>query len=1389
MLNSPTSFLYKFYSGLFRTTLLILAASLANLGAADFASPNSSDEFNRISKYYYNGNTSRSIKEFELLLSELKPTDTKYFRIILELANLYDKTNNINGLTRSIERIHSELERNKLKSKVPHPWLYFGARQAQLSGNNKQAIKLLEFLLNHQIYSQPNDYNYFYLLKSNILIAHIYFMDGDLKNTLKYADRLIILSASIDTLSPALALDALKNYAQLLLDLGKINEGKKIVLKIKTQKVQSLTGNSIDRFDWDLLKANIHIELGEFEKAYTTLLETESRFNPKILISGFKFLKRIYMQGVSGYLIGKESALEKMIKDVEIFEKVINSLSKADSSYINLIKKVHAILSNDHTKYQNDLELNSAGIANMEITLNKMVLAKRARRNGSLKEAVELDILALKETIRYMENVLAYKSTINLDVLWSDKFILEKALSSVLKNRSGNTNDFIFKAFQLLNYSSDNDGVITKNYNNPARKDIDSSEIKSYERLFNNKNRLILQSTYKLIDTVNEGVFFKVGDKLKSEFNLVRQYSKYEDMLNKLSREQGIVRKSLLDKVTFPSLKDVQQSLRNNEALYFPSFIQGKLFSGCLTNSSFDYAAQEVSEKGTINLIKSLLRYFQTPQILSRGNESLFPANDAYTLYNQIFKSVPSCANHKNLIITPHPELLSIPFNALLLEKPVGEFVEKRYKSAPWFITKHSSAIFPSIKSYKTLRSSNSTTSAKKDFVGFGNAQFGVKSANLTNLKENKLFLRGINNKNLFADLPPLPDTEGELRKIKALFPDNKSQIYLKEAATEKAVRTSDLANYKIISFATHALGKGDNDNFNEPALILTPADPNESFDDGILTTSEIARFDLSSNLVILSACNTYTSNGTPDGNSLSGFANSFFLAGTKALAVTQWPVYSNYAKEITTRLLSNSFSNHKSLSENLNITMLDLIKNPLDGTNSDPKFWAPFVIVGNGWQNLQQEIKPPNSHINILWSKNYGHTYDEGNSVFYDKDSNSFYLSGISTSKSPHIKTKRVISYLKQISRDGTILKSKDFIELSGRVIGKTGMDGRVIFLGQYYSESKFTGAKLLFLDKNFNETINYIVDTDLFDLPKGLVSDGKHHYLFVGHHDWRPNVKNRASETLSVYKLDNKLDLIRQINITPFIDKITKLNPNMHIDNYSEPTIYQNQLIIAANFSYFSSTIKLSEAGGLFENQENAIREHYSVLYLFDIGTLKLNKTIVLNHKTTSSFVVSKDDLLFLVGNKTLKQSFNPDIFVSRAGPDFNFDEIFTYKSSLGQFSKNIYIYNDYIVVVGKNQSTFKVLAHESLFNPDGSMKNDYFDDIVESAKSSDDFWVNKEKLNQGWIILLDQNGKFVEDKIIKDNSYSSLNSLDIDESGNGVATGLANGEQILELGFSLN
>lgn len=66
-----------------------------------------------------------------------------------------------------------------------------------------------------------------------------------------------------------------------------------------------------------------------------------------------------------------------------------------------------------------------------------------------------------------------------------------------------------------------------------------------------------------------------------------------------------------------------------------------------------------------------------------------------------------------------------------------------------------------------------------------------------------------------------------------------------------------DLSSYRVVAFATHGLMAGQFDGYGEPALVLTPPDSGDDFDDGLLGASEVAQLKLNADWVILSACNT----------------------------------------------------------------------------------------------------------------------------------------------------------------------------------------------------------------------------------------------------------------------------------------------------------------------------------------------------------------------------------------------------------------------------------------------------------------------------------------------------------------------------------------------------
>src|SRR5262249_9189266 len=106
----------------------------------------------------------------------------------------------------------------------------------------------------------------------------------------------------------------------------------------------------------------------------------------------------------------------------------------------------------------------------------------------------------------------------------------------------------------------------------------------------------------------------------------------------------------------------------------------------------------------------------------------------------------------------------------------------------------------------------------------------------------------------------------------------------------------------------------------------------------------------LDANLVILSACNTAASDGHANGRGLSGLANAFFFAGARSLAVTQWSVPSAVAERLGVGLVSRAVaSSTVGVAEGLRQAMLEFIATAKEDYLANPRFWAAFIIAGDG--------------------------------------------------------------------------------------------------------------------------------------------------------------------------------------------------------------------------------------------------------------------------------------------------------------------------------------------------------------------------------------------------------------------------------------------------------
>lgn len=198
----------------------------------------------------------------------------------------------------------------------------------------------------------------------------------------------------------------------------------------------------------------------------------------------------------------------------------------------------------------------------------------------------------------------------------------------------------------------------------------------------------------------------------------------------------------------------------------------------------------------------------------------------------------------------------------------------------------------------------------------------------------------------------PLPETADELCSVARDLHADASELRLGAQATEHEVKrlnaNGQLAQYRIVHFATHGALAGELRGTSEPGLILTPPATASEDDDGYLSAGEIAGLKLDADWVILSACNT-AAGDAKGAQALSGLARAFIYAQARTLLVSHWAVDSDATVKLITGATRETGSDPKvGRAEALRRSMLALI-NEGEEREAHPAYWAPFIVVGEG--------------------------------------------------------------------------------------------------------------------------------------------------------------------------------------------------------------------------------------------------------------------------------------------------------------------------------------------------------------------------------------------------------------------------------------------------------
>ena len=393
---------------------------------------------------------------------------------------------------------------------------------------------------------------------------------------------------------------------------------------------------------------------------------------------------------------------------------------------------------------------------------------------------------------------------------------------------------------------------------------------------------------------------------------------------------------------------------------------------------------------GRLELVEktALLRDALEPDAITLDELPDLDLNTAYAIYGELFKpshGIWSRARH--LIYVSHGPLATIPLHVLPYREPTPRKDRKilfdKYRKVDWMVRKWGISQIPSAGALILLRMNTNAVRTKKPFLGFCDPIFspdeagmgatkeaargsGLKSAakrsaTFKSLKLRPTFRSAKMDHAGLESLPRLPETEEEVRTIaeilKADQKDVKAQVQASEYTLNILDSSKSLADYRVVSFATHGLVAGDLDGLTQPALALSNPKLTRKDEDGLLTMREILGLSTNADWVILSACNTAAADGAGS-EAVSGLGRAFFYAGARSLLVSSWPVHSGATKELMVRIFKRYDKDSSTgRSEQVRQAMVSLIADgyyKLDNgkiifSYAHPLFWAPFFIVGEG--------------------------------------------------------------------------------------------------------------------------------------------------------------------------------------------------------------------------------------------------------------------------------------------------------------------------------------------------------------------------------------------------------------------------------------------------------
>jgi CHAT domain-containing protein/tetratricopeptide (TPR) repeat protein len=160
------------------------------------------------------------------------------------------------------------------------------------------------------------------------------------------------------------------------------------------------------------------------------------------------------------------------------------------------------------------------------------------------------------------------------------------------------------------------------------------------------------------------------------------------------------------------------------------------------------------------------------------------------------------------------------------------------------------------------------------------------------------------------------------------------------DASRERALK-QDLAQYRIVHFATHSLLNNEHPELS--GVVLSLVDRNGLPQNGFLRLYDIYNLRLGADLVVLSACQTALG-GEIKGEGLIGLTRGFLYAGAPRLVATLWEIDDRTTSQLMKRFYEGMLTRGERVATALKAAQVAMWKTK--GWDS-PYYWAAFTVQG----------------------------------------------------------------------------------------------------------------------------------------------------------------------------------------------------------------------------------------------------------------------------------------------------------------------------------------------------------------------------------------------------------------------------------------------------------